>query len=147
MKKYILIFITIIILTGCSNNAIYLEDNLYNNNEFISIDSTSINNKLDTTYLLYTYNNYCSMKIPCENIFKSVMEEYNISMYSISYKDFKDTYLHDTVKYAPSVIIVDKGEIISYLDPNSDEDYDRYQDTNSFTKWLKKYIQLKRNDD
>ena len=87
------------------------------------------------------------MKIPCENIFKSVMEEYNISMYSISYKDFKDTYLHDTVKYAPSVIIVDKGEIISYLDPNSDEDYDRYQDTNSFTKWLKKYIQLKRNDD
>ncbi len=147
MKKYILIFITIIILTGCSNNTIYLEDNLYNNNEFISIDSTSINNKLDTTYLLYTYNNYCSMKIPCENIFKSVMEEYNISMYSISYKDFKDTYLHDTVKYAPSVIIVDKGEIISYLDPNSDEDYDRYQDTNSFTKWLKKYIQLKRNDD
>ena len=147
MKKYILIFITIIILTGCSNNTIYLEDNLYNNNEFISIDSTSINNKLDTTYLLYTYNNYCSMKIPCENIFKSVMEEYNISMYSIPYKDFKDTYLHDTVKYAPSVIIVDKGEIISYLDPNSDEDYDRYQDTNSFTKWLKKYIQLKRNDD
>lgn len=147
MKKYILIFITIIILTGCSNNTIYLEDNLYNNNEFISIDSTSINNKLDTTYLLYTYNNYCSMKIPCENIFKSVMEEYNISMYSISYKDFKDTYLHDKVKYAPSVIIVDKGEIISYLDPNSDEDYDRYQDTNSFTKWLKKYIQLKRNDD
>lgn len=147
MKKYILIFITIVILTGCSNNTIYLEDNLYNNNEFISIDSTSINNKLDTTYLLYTYNNYCSMKIPCENIFKSVMEEYNISMYSISYKDFKDTYLHDTVKYAPSVIIVDKGEIISYLDPNSDEDYDRYQDTNSFTKWLKKYIQLKRNDD
>ena len=147
MKKYILIFITIIILTGCSNNTIYLEDNLYNNNEFISIDSTSINNKLDTTYLLYTYNNYCSMKIPCENIFKSVMEEYNISMYSISYKDFKDTYLHDTVKYAPSVIIVDKGKIISYLDPNSDEDYDRYQDTNSFTKWLKKYIQLKRNDD
>lgn len=147
MKKYILIFITIILLTGCSNNTIYLEDNLYNNNEFISIDSTSINNKLDTTYLLYTYNNYCSMKIPCENIFKSVMEEYNISMYSISYKDFKDTYLHDTVKYAPSVIIVDKGEIISYLDPNSDEDYDRYQDTNSFTKWLKKYIQLKRNDD
>ncbi len=147
MKKYILIFITIIILTGCSNDTIYLEDNLYNNNEFISIDSTSINNKLDTTYLLYTYNNYCSMKIPCENIFKSVMEEYNISMYSIPYKDFKDTYLHDTVKYAPSVIIVDKGEIISYLDPNSDEDYDRYQDTNSFTKWLKKYIQLKRNDD
>ena len=147
MKKYILIFIATIILTGCSNDTIYLEDNLYNNNEFISIDSTSINNKLDTTYLLYTYNNYCSMKIPCENIFKSVMEEYNISMYSISYKDFKDTYLHDTVKYAPSVIIVDKGEIISYLDPNSDEDYDRYQDTNSFTKWLKKYIQLKRNDD
>ncbi len=147
MKKYILIFIATIILTGCSNDTIYLEDNLYNNNEFISIDSTSINNKLDTTYLLYTYNNYCSMKIPCENIFKSVMEEYNISMYSIPYKDFKDTYLHDTVKYAPSVIIVDKGEIISYLDPNSDEDYDRYQDTNSFTKWLKKYIQLKRNDD
>ena len=59
---------------------------------------------------------------------------------------FKDTYLYDTVKYAPSVIIVDKHSIVDYLDSESDKDYDRYQDTKEFTKWLKEYIKLKRND-
>jgi hypothetical protein len=146
MKKYILLILSIILLTGCNKESIYLSDNFYNSSEFISTDSNTINEDTNSTYLLYIYNNYCSMKIPCENIFKSVMEEYNISMYSLSFKEFKDTYLYDTVKYAPSVIIVDKHSIVDYLDSESDEDYDRYQDNKEFTKWLKEYIKLKRND-
>lgn len=145
MKKYILIII-IILLGGCSSNKsnIYLEDKLYSNNGFIDIDSSYIEDNLDNNYLLYIYNNYCSMKIPCENIFKEVMDNYNISMYSISFKEFKSTYLYDVVKYAPSVIIVSNEEVIDYLDSNKDSDYDKYQSTKEFSKWLKEYIEIKK---
>ena len=68
----------------------YIEDKYYTNGEFIKIDSNELNQLIDSkeSFLLYTYNDYCSLKIPCDDIFKEVMEENNISMYSIRYEEF-----------------------------------------------------------
>ena len=33
----------------------------------------------------------------------------------------KNTEIYKTVKYAPTVVIIDKGEIVAYTDMNSDE--------------------------
>lgn len=45
-----------------------------------------------------------------------------------------------SVKYAPSVIIIENGNIISYLDANSDIDLEKYQDVNKFEEWLNNYV-------
>ena len=76
------------------------------------------------------------------DIFRSVMAKYKIDMYSIRYEEFEKTDYINKVKYAPSVIIVKNGKIITYLDANKKEDLDRYQDTSSFESWLDKYIYL-----
>lgn len=148
MKKILIIIIAIIFLSGCSSNEkiekVYLDDNLYGNSNYIKITKNELENLENSTYIIYTYNNYCSLKIPCEVIFKNVMDKYKISMYSISYDQFKETFLHNKVKYAPSVIIVDKGKILSYLDSNKKEDIDKYQVEYDFEKWLEKYIYLKK---
>ena len=47
---------------------------------------------------------------------------------------------YDKVLYAPSLIIIKKGEIIDYLDANSDEDLDKYQDVKKLELWLDNYI-------
>lgn len=138
----------VFLFVGCNkneqNNKVYLDKEFYNSNEFIAITRTEVEELKNTksVYVLYTYNNYCSLPIPCEDIFKNFMEKYNISFYSIPYSEFKETYLNDTVKYAPSIIIVENGEIIDYLDANSDADYDYYQDLNKFTVWMEKYLYL-----
>ncbi|UKI57493.1 MAG: hypothetical protein L6V81_09270 [Clostridium sp.] len=53
-------------------------------------------------------------------------------MYSIRYEEFEKTDYISKVKYAPSVLIVKNGKIVTYLDANKKEDLDRYQDTSSF---------------
>ena len=54
----------------------YIEDKYYTNGEFIKIDSNELNQLIDSkeSFLLYTYNDYCSLKIPCDDIFKEVLE-------------------------------------------------------------------------
>ena len=96
-------------------------------------------------YILYTYNNYCAFSIPCEDVFKEFMNKYKIDLLSISFEEFKNTKYYKKIKYAPSIIIISKGKILAYLDPNSDDDLDKYQDANKLEEWIKEYIEISNN--
>ncbi len=149
MKKFILICITLLLLTGCNNKnnieIFKLENKYYNTNEFIKVSDNDleelINNK--ESFIVFTYNNYCNLKIPCDQIFEEFMNNNNISIVSIPFESFKETSLYKGIKYAPSIIIIKKGKVIDYLDAASDEDLNKYQDVDEFTNWLKTYIEFK----
>lgn len=94
------------------------------------------------TFILFTYNNFCTFKISCDEIFNESAKNLNITILKIPFIDFKETTLYTNVKYAPSVMIINKGEIISYLDPEKDKDLPKYQDSNEFTKWLQEYLNI-----
>lgn len=147
-KKYIIILIIVPLIIAIiymlihNQEKFYLNDKYYNNSSFIEIDSNKIQRLNNENYLLFTYNNYCTLPIPCEYIFEDFMKKYNISIISIPFKEFKKTKYYKRVKYAPTVIIIKKGRIISFLDANSEKDLDKYQNINDFEKWISKYIYL-----
>ncbi len=141
MKKLLLLLV-IFLLVGCANDKFYLSDKYYNNGDLININSTSINE--DESFILYTYNNFCNLPVSCETIFKEVTSKYKLDVLSIPFEEFKKTEYYGKVKYAPSVLLINKGKIISYLDANSDRDYEKYQDSNKFEEWLSKYIYLEK---
>ncbi len=145
MKKIVLILFMILTVMGCSNkdNKFYLDNEYYDNGKFISINADYINDLKDKTYIVFIYNNYCNFEVPCEDIFREVIKENNLVFYTLSYEEMQKTYLKKDILYAPAVAIIKKGEIISYLDANSDDDYDKYQDKNAFLAWIKNYIYLK----
>jgi hypothetical protein len=140
--------LSILLLTGCTNKLnqnddkerIYLSDEYYRKGEFIDLNSKDLLDKKNDTYVLFTYNSYCNLPVSCEEIFKDFAKKYKIDFISISYEEFKKTKFHDTVEYAPSVMIIEKDNIIGYLDANSDDDLNRYQDLNEFESWMDKYI-------
>lgn len=141
MKKVVLIIITIILITGCSKKQIekyYLNNKYYNEGKFITIKN--IDEIKNDTYVLYTYNNFCTFSVPCEDIFKSYMEKYKIDFYGIPFEQFKKTSLYKEVKYAPSIILIKEGKIVDYLDANSNSDKEKYQDTKKFEEWINTYI-------
>lgn len=147
MKKILLLFILIIFITSCGKKElITLEDKYYNNNTFITSTATEVDTYLNNkeSFILYTYNNYCTLKIPCESIFESFMINNNISILSIPFSEFKNTKLSQKIKYAPTVIIVDKGKTITSLNVESDNDLPKYQDVDEFTNWIKEYIIIDR---
>ena len=49
------------------------------------------------------------------------------------------------MKYAPSVLIIKDGKIVTFLDAEKNSDIEKYQDIDKFTEWVSKYIYLKKN--
>ena len=144
----IVIIISIIILTFfwyiCKKEKFYLEDNYYNY-DMKKVSYRDINKleKEKKSFILLTYNLYCSLKIPCDKFFEEYAKNKNITILTIPFDKFKRTEYYKTVKYASSVIIISKGRIITYLDAEKDNDIKLYQDTNKFGNWIEKYIKLK----
>ena len=142
MKKIFLIIFIALLFCGCSKeiDKFYLDDEYYNDGKFIDVEALDeLENK---KYILYTNNNVCNFPKPCTNIFEEFMSEYNIDIVTIYYEDFKNTKYYKEVENAPSIIIMNNGKIIDYLDINSEEDEIKYQSVDEFTKWISKYIYL-----
>lgn len=143
MKK-LLVLIVLITLCGCTKDVVKrvdLSDKYYNEGKYVEVKSSEL--PTNETYLLFTYNSYCNMEIPCDTIFQKFMDEYKIDILSMTFEEFKNTSIYNTVKYAPSIILVDNNKVIAYLDANKDEDLKNYQDAKEFTKWINKYVNLK----
>ena len=148
-KKILVIILVVLLLCGCTkkkNNynsgVFYLEDKYYNKTEFIKVSTKELDKLSEENFLLFTYNNYCTLKIPCENIFSDFMREYKVGIVSIKFEDFKNVKYYNEVKYAPSILVIKEGKVIAYLDANSDDDLEKYQDVKEFTNWVSKYISL-----
>ena len=136
------LLIAVIFLSACTQK-FFLDEQYYNQGDFIEITSDDFENLDSDNYVLFTYNNYCAFSIPCDEIFKEFMEKYDIDFLSMSYEEFKETKFHDTVEFAPSVIIVKNWKIVDYLDSEKDKYLDMYQDVEKFGQWIKKYIEIK----
>jgi len=143
IKKIWLVFLWIsaIFFSACTHK-FYLDEQYYNQGNFIEITSNGFENLDSQNFVLFTYNNYCAFSVPCEEIFQSFMSEYKIDFLSISYEEFKKTKLHETVNFAPSVIIVRNWKVVDYLDSEKDKYLDMYQDVVKFWEWIGKYINL-----
>ena len=138
----IIIVILVIIFYPDTKKHFYLDDKYYNTGDFIEVSTLPRG-----TYLVYVYANVCIFPTPCDKVFKEVMDKYDIDMLEISYDNFKKTKYHNKVLYAPSVMIIYKGNLKAYLDAESDDDLEKYQDASKFEEWLMQYIWLEIEDD
>ena len=146
MKKIIMIVLLCVLVCGCSKNKIervYLDDSYYSDEGFITSSKEEVDS-LEGNFILYTYNNYCKFPVSCEDIFEEFMDEYKIRFVSLPYVDFKETSYYKTVKYAPSIIIIEDKKVVAYLDADSDEDVDKYQKVDQLKEWLEKYVYLEK---
>lgn len=142
--KIIFVSLFTIILSGCSfYDKFFLDDEFYWQDVYIEITAQDFETLGNDNYVLFTYNNYCALSIPCDEIFQEFMTKNNVSFLSMKYDEFKNTKLHEKVRFAPSVIIVKNWKIVDYLDSENDNDVDLYQDVDKFGKRFEKYVLMK----
>ena len=140
MKKVVVFILTLLLITGCNKiEKIHLSDKYYNKGNYINIKDLDGLEK--DSYVIYTYNYYCSFEIPCEKVFKEYMEKYKIDFLSMPFEYCKKTSLYKKVKFGPSIVIVKQGKVIAYLDADDDKDLEKYQDSKKFEEWINKYIE------
>lgn len=122
----------------------YLSDQFYNTGDYIDTDVEGVKNLNKDSFIIYTFNNFCIFTTPCDEIFKVVMDKYKIDIVSVPFSELKETKYYNTIKLAPSIILVKDGEVVTYLRADSDEDFKKYQDPDAFEKWLGEYIYLEK---
>ena len=61
-------------------------------------------------------------------------------IFRIMFSDIKENSLGEYVKYYPSVAVVSKGRVLSYLRADSDEDAPAYNTYSDFENWLDQLV-------
>lgn len=153
MKKTIIIIgviITLIVSIGLifilNNKKINLEEKYYGNGELIKISQDEFNTleKDKENFILFVHiPGVCQVSLPFAPIVEEFIEKENITIYSLPFYDITDTSVEEYVKFSPSVLIYKDGRVESYLDSTKDEHLEYYKTIESFTKWIKKYVNLK----
>ena len=154
IKKLIIILLVLILIILVSllilnsnkkAKPIDIEEKYYNTNELIDINKKELEKleKDKESFVLFIYLPGCTSCAAFSEVLKEFQEKNNITIYKTEIKYAKDTSIGKKVKYAPSFVVYKEGKYISYLDPTKDQDLPYYEDVYKFTKWFKKYVNIK----
>ena len=97
-------------------------------------------------FILFVYNPFCNFEVSCEEVFVNTLKNENITLLKIPFNSFKLSKFYKKVKYGPSILIINNGKLVKYLDASDDNDYGIYQDEEKFKEWLSLYIYLSKKD-
>ncbi|MDD4027892.1 MAG: thioredoxin domain-containing protein [Bacilli bacterium] len=148
MKKFfwipilLLIIIVFIIIIYNKPQRFYLNEQYYENNTLININSDELI-KLEETkqsFVVFVYDPLCSTSYELNNHVIEFINKYKISFYKVIFSNIKDTKINKSIKYCPSIVIYKDGKIISYLDAASNKDIIYYESSENLKMWLNKYI-------
>lgn len=153
MKKYLylvlpvlcLITLSITLATRMSKQPFELDSKYYGKQAMTEItyeELTNLQNKKES-FAVFVYQPMCSNSSNFEDVLTKFINEYNLTIYKISFSSIKDTKLGKTIKYYPSFVLFNEGKVVNYLDASKDEDTEYFTNYNSLKTWFNKYITIK----
>lgn len=139
-----LLIISCLVLTGCGEKTFSLEDKYYMNMTVNEIEKDGLEKLINDkeSFGVFIYQPLCAASSAFEKVLNEFIESYRVSFYKMSFTNMKETELGAEIKYYPSFVIYKDGKMVDYLDANSEEDKESYQDLSGFTKWFKKYVEI-----
>lgn len=142
MCKVLLLICCLFFVTGCKDNSFVLNNDYYNNGDIVLIDVDSFNKLVDDkdSFLVFIYDPSCVTSEDFADVIEEFILKCDITVYKLSFKDMKNTALSDVVKYFPSLVLYEKGEIVDFLDATSDEDTDCFKDVEKLENWIFNYV-------
>lgn len=145
MKKFILLIVLTIMLVGCGKvEKFYLDDEFYLQGVITEMDVSKLEEfeKDERNFVVFVYLPGCTSCAAFRTVLDEFILDNKIEIYSMSILDAKGTSIDDTVEFAPSLVLYNKGEVVDFLDSTSDEDKPALTSVNGLKKWLEEYIYL-----
>ena len=143
MKKKIMTFflLIILVLTSCKVKSFRLEEKYYvdKGNGYIIEDNDAFYNAIENkeSLIVKITGLVCLLNDFSDNVNKYAKEN-GVIIYSII--GTKDNDFFKEIEYYPSLVLINKGKIIKYLDASSNEDEIYYSNYESLEKWINSYI-------
>ena len=122
------------------DNRFRLDEDAYGKSEWVSIGDSEYNQLIADkhSFVVFVDKPGCIKTADMSDW----MKELNFKYYDLQWAYAKNTSLHEYIKYTPSVALVRDGEVVDWLDPDSEEDKEFYDSPEAFREWLKKYIKF-----
>ena len=124
-----------------------LEEELYSGSKLVEITAEEYNQLIQEqkSFVLIAHTEVCPAETPLTSTAEALVHDDGYTFYGLKGDEFKNSMASETIKYLPSAAVINRGEIVDYLDAESDEDIPYYQGADSLREWLQKYIKLERN--
>jgi len=151
MKKVLrlLLVLTLVITCIACNKKVEpfdLKDEYYEESIITDLEYEDFEKLLSDkeSFVAFIYLPGCSSCAEFRETLDEFQKDNKLTIYSlqIKYAQQNDT-LKEKIKYAPSFVVYKDGELVSYLDSESNDDMKYYQSADEFKNWLTKYINLK----
>lgn len=115
--------------------------------DFIVIKSSDELNQMEKdkkTFALYVYLPGCASCASFYPIVKEFAETQQIDIYAVDLTVLfhEENSVSKRVTYTPSMFIYEDGEVLAYLDPQSDEDLPIYHSLEALTSWFSEYVDI-----
>ena len=122
-----------------------LESDLYSGSELkeLSVDEFEKLVKNKKSFVVIAHMDFCPAETPLTSTAEQLVHDDGFTFYGLKSTEFEGSSLSQSVTYLPSAAIYHNGELVKYLDAESDEDIPYYQSAEGLRNWLSNYINLK----
>ena len=120
-----------------------LPESAYGGTEQIDLTGEEYEEKLKSgeNFIVFVDQSGCITADHLRTMLAEITEAKQLHVYHIMWADARNTSMHDSVKYYPSIVLVEHGQIRDFLQADSDDHVDYYQHTASLLDWLNTYIE------
>lgn len=121
-----------------------LSTEMYDGGEMVEVTAAEFGQLLAErkSFIVVVHMMLCPAEFPVTSIAKQLAHDDGLVIYGLTEEEFRQTALAEKIKYLPSVVIYHEGELVSFLDAESDADLPYYQTVEGLRKWLRRYVEL-----
>lgn len=119
-----------------------LDDELYGTNEAIDIDKEAYEQLIadKKSFIIMVDKPECYTTANMRQWMAEFPEDMQFKYYRIMWGEASNSSLHDKIKFVPAVALIHNGEVVDFLDADSDEDAPMYNDATALQNWIREYI-------
>ncbi len=151
-KKYLfliaLVLIAAVTLSGVfilslkDNGKVRLDAEYYGTSDEVVINKEEYEQMLkqQKSFIVTSAATACSSKIL--DFVDDFSKAEGITYFYLRWSDFSDSSTGGEIKYPPTVFIVSNGKIRAYLDSDSGDDVEEYNNYDDFAAWMKENVEF-----
>ena len=147
--KVLLLLLTVTLCIACKKEEkiepFDLKEEYYQESKQIELDLDGLNKLIEDkeSFGVFVYLPGCTSCAAFSEVLSEFQKDNTLTFYKTEIQYAKNTDIGNKIKYAPSFVIFKEGEIVAYLDAESDKDKAVYDTVENYKEWLTKYINLK----
>ncbi len=92
------------------------------------------------SFVVFVDQSGCTTADKLRGFVQNWADENKVKIYKMMFSDARDTSLHNSVKYYPSVAVISNGVPVAWLRADENEDSDAYNDEGAFTEWINRFF-------